>query len=184
MTMKIIDLSPPLYDGMPVYPGDPEVEIKQVHTLEKEGWRLRTLSMPGHIGSHVDAFSHMDPEGKTLSEMPLTKFFGQAVVVKPGDNYPKNLGLVFSTAGELGVDQLKSLTKTNPPFVVVGNGGQGSSSMSVELEKGLLKSGIVTFTDLINLDKLPKNKPFMFYGLPLNIRDGDGSPIRAVAMVE
>jgi len=182
--MKIIDLSPPLYDGMPVYPGDPEVEIKQVHTLEKEGWRLRTLSIPGHIGSHVDAFSHMDPVGKTLSEMPLEHFFGQAVVVKPRDNYPKNLGLVIATGGELGIDQIEALTNANPPFVVVGNGSEGSSSMSVELERRLLKAGIVTFTDLINLDKLPKDKPFMFYGLPLNIKDGDGSPIRAMAMFE
>ena len=35
--MKIIDLSQPLYDGMDAYPGDPEVHIKQIHTLNKEG---------------------------------------------------------------------------------------------------------------------------------------------------
>jgi len=164
--MKIIDLSPPLYDGMPVYPGDPEVEIKQVHTLEKEGWRLRTLSMPGHIGAHVDAFSHMDPQGKTLSQMPLERFFGQAQVVKSGEKYPQNIGLVFATGGELDMDQLNPIQNAKAPFVVVGNGSKNSSSLSVELERQLLKSGIVTFTDLINLGKLPSDKSFMFNGLP------------------
>lgn len=33
--MKIIDLSLPIFDGMPVYPGDPEVVVEQIQTLEK-----------------------------------------------------------------------------------------------------------------------------------------------------
>ena len=47
--MEIIDLSQPLYDGMEVYPGDPEVHIKQIHTLDKEGWRLKYLQFSTHI---------------------------------------------------------------------------------------------------------------------------------------
>ena len=45
------------------------------------------------------------------------------------------------------------------------------------------KNEIVTVTDLVNLEKLPLGKQFMFYGLPLKIKDGDGSPIRAVAVL-
>jgi arylformamidase len=33
--MKVIDLSTPLYTGMDVFVGDPEVKINVVHTYEK-----------------------------------------------------------------------------------------------------------------------------------------------------
>lgn len=47
--MKIIDLSQPIFDNMPVYPGDPGVVIKEIHTFEKEGWNLRNMSLTTHI---------------------------------------------------------------------------------------------------------------------------------------
>ena len=36
--MKVIDLSVPLYTGMGVFPGDPKVKIKVVHTYDKDTW--------------------------------------------------------------------------------------------------------------------------------------------------
>lgn len=42
---------------------------------------------------------------------------------------------------------------------------------------------ITNTENLCNLDKLV-NKRFLYIGLPLKIRDGSGSPIRAVALVE
>ncbi len=48
----------------------------------------------------------------------------------------------------------------------------------------LLKEGveIVIVEGLTNLEKLPES--FIFSGFPLNIKGRDGSPIRAVAIVE
>ena len=74
--MKIIDLSQSLYNKMPVYPGDPEVKIQQIHSLAKEGWRLRYLQFASHTGSHVDAFSHMDEKGKTFRSNAVVKIYG------------------------------------------------------------------------------------------------------------
>lgn len=42
---------------------------------------------------------------------------------------------------------------------------------------------ITNTENLCNLDKLI-NKRFLYFGLPLKIRDGSGSPIRAIALVE
>ena len=35
--------------------------------------------MVEHIGTHIDAFYHMDPNGTTIDQMPLDFFFGKAV---------------------------------------------------------------------------------------------------------
>ncbi|PIS22219.1 cyclase [candidate division WWE3 bacterium CG08_land_8_20_14_0_20_41_10] len=177
--MEIIDLSQPLYDGMEVYPGDPEVHIKQIHTLDKEGWRLKYLQFSTHIGTHADALAHMDNKGITIDKLPLNRFFGKTVLVKPNNTFPKEVGLAFRD-DVLGLNVFKKIVEAKPLFVIVGD----KSDFELEMERKLLRAGILTMAGLVNMDKLPSNKPFMFYGVPLKIKDGDGSPIRAFATIE
>ena len=177
--MKIIDLSQSLFDGMEVYPGDPEVHIKQIHDLDKEGWRLRYLQLSTHIGTHADALYHMAENGETIDKMPIDKFIGKTVLVKTTDKFPKGVGLAFRDK-ILDIDLFEKIKAAKPLFVVVGD----KCDFELEMERKLLKAGILTMAGLINMNKLPKNKPFMFYGVPLKIKDGDGSPIRAFAILE
>lgn len=177
--MKVIDLTEDLYSEMNVYPGDPKVKIRQLHTIEKQGWRLKLLQMGSHTGTHVDAFSHMDNHGMNLDKMPLTRFFGKAIIVKKGQKYPQRIGLAF-VQEDLTLEDYGNINESNPPFILVSS----DCSFPVLLERKLLQSGIVTVTGLINMRKISQGKPFMFYGFPLKIRDGDGSPIRAVAIIE
>lgn len=177
--MKIIDLSQTLHDGMDVYSGDPEVHIKQIHTLDKEGWRLLYLQFSSHVGTHADAFSHMDRDGETIDDMPIERFIGKTVIVSVDQQFPKNVVLAFRE-GKLTVRLFEKLKKARPRFIVVGN----TAELEIELERKLLQEGILTITDLVNMDQLPHDKPFIFYGVPLKIKDGDGSPIRAFAVLD
>lgn len=177
--MRILDLSQPLYDGMEVYPGDPEVRIKQIHTLDKEGWRLRYLQFSTHIGTHADAFAHMDEKGTTIDKIPLDKFIGKTILVKQSDQFPSNMGLAFKDE-LLKLDIFEKIVAAKPLFVIVGD----KSDFDLEMERKLLQAGVLTMAGLVNMDKLPTNKPFMFYGVPLNIKDGDGSPMRAFAVLD
>lgn len=52
------------------------------------------------------------------------------------------------------------------------------------LERILIGNIIITYTRLNNLELIPNDKPFMFYGLPLKIKSGDSSPVRAIAIRE
>jgi len=175
---KVIDLSQTIYDNMPVYPGDPPVRVSQVHYLGKQGWRLRQLQLGTHTGTHVDAPSHMDAHGASLDNLPLEAFFGPAQVVDVKDKFPVGIGLAFRQ-GRLGVKLYDKLKQARPKFILVGD----SAELTVELERRLLQAGIITFTDLINMDQLPTKRRFQFFGVPLKIKDGDGSPIRAFAIV-
>jgi kynurenine formamidase len=177
--MKIIDLSQPLYAGMEVYPGDPEVKIEQIHTLDKQGWRLKYLQLSTHIGTHADALAHMDGNGITIDKLPINRFIGKAFIVKQNDTFPKGVGLAFME-GMLGLDIFDKIKVAEPLFVVCGN----ECDFELEMERKLLQAGILTMAGLVNMEKLPRNKPFIFYGVPLKIRDGDGSPIRAFAVLE
>ncbi len=172
--MKIVDLSQTIYSGMNVHPGDPKVEVARTGSYEVAGWIVRRITLGSHTGTHVDAFSHMDEDGEPLDQIPLERFFGPARLVVPGGSYPKNVGLIFYE--DPGIDSLEPILSANPPFV--------AGTICENLERALLKKKIVTYTDLANLDQLPLDRDFMFYGFPLKIKDGDGSPVRAVAIIE
>lgn len=172
--MKIIDLSMALYTNMETYPGDPQVEINVVHSHEKHTWEVRRISMGSHSGSHVDAYSHMHRDRESLDDIPLSRFFGESQVVKLQGKWPRKKGLFFIE--EIGIEYLNKIIEHDPGFV----GG----NISEDLERGLLGNNIITYTGLINLEAIPEGETFMFYGLPLRIRGGDGSPVRAIAIME
>ncbi|CAG9579491.1 hypothetical protein LMJF_31_3050 [Leishmania major strain Friedlin] len=172
--MRLVDLSLPLYDGMPVYDGDPPVHVTKVCTREKDGWEVRHLQMGSHTGTHVDAPAHMHEDGSNLDEVPLTRFCGPAVVVKVADSsFPPNKGLLFYEA--VPADCVPRIVAANAPFV----GGP----LEEKAERLLLGCGIITYTGLVNVEQLI-GESFTFYGLPLRIRGGDGSPVRAVAVMD
>ena len=93
--MKIIDLSLPLHNGMPVFPGDPEVSIKVIQTLQQHGWELRRLQINWHDGTHVNVPAHMVAKGKRLQDYSLDCFCGETVVYHPGLAMPSDKGVVF-----------------------------------------------------------------------------------------
>lgn len=169
----IIDLTMPLSNGMQVYEGDPEVSIELIHDYDTHTWQLRQLNMGSHTGTHVDAFSHMHEGKKTLSEIPLDRFMGLAQVFSKNDILESHIGLIF--VDEMTITDAAKILSSKPNFV----GG----NIDVNLERELLKHEIVTYTNLINLDQLPLQQSFMFYGMPLNIKEGDGSPVRAIAII-
>lgn len=173
--MKIIDLTMPLHTGMPVYPGDPEVSIELIQTHEKEGWDMRRIQVNGHDGTHVNAPIHMVPGGKTLDDMPLDVFCGPAKIYD--GSIEKEKGIIFRDQN-IDATIAEEIKKVRPRFV----GLSSKYEFDVEIEKDLLKEDIVVFERIANTEQLPQE--FMFYGMPLKIKDGDGSPVRAFAVVD
>lgn len=174
--MRVIDLTLPLYSGMPVYPGDPEASIEKNQTLEKDGWEMRRIEINSHDGTHVNAQVHAVNGGKTLDKYPLELFCGSAYIYSPETGIKEGLGVVFR---DQNIDQniAEEIKKVRPRFV----GLACEFEIDTEIEKDLLKEDIILFERLANTKQLPNE--FTFYGVPLNIKQGDGSPVRAFAMV-
>jgi arylformamidase len=78
--MKLIDISLPLYDGMPIYPGTAVTKIRQVKSGSGTSV-LSELQMTSHAGTHVDAPVHGIPGGETLNQLDLEVFYGPARVL-------------------------------------------------------------------------------------------------------
>ncbi|HZQ10683.1 MAG TPA: cyclase family protein [Anaerolineae bacterium] len=80
--MTIHDLTVPLHNGMPFYPGDPAPQFTrlQEHTRGDE-WTVTHLSMSAHTGTHVDAPLHRFQNGATVDSLNLRDLIGRAYVV-------------------------------------------------------------------------------------------------------
>ena len=77
-----VDLSHPVSTGMPVYPGDPEVQFASALTGANDGVAVERLSMGSHAGTHLDAPSHAIPGGRTVDAIPLDCLVGEALVLR------------------------------------------------------------------------------------------------------
>lgn len=174
--MKIIDFSQTLYDHMPVYPGDPDVIIEQIQTFDKDGWNMKRIQINLHDGTHVNVPIHGTKNGKNLDLFKIDNFFGKSELYKLGMKFYHNKGVIFSSCN---IDQkiADELIKFPPKFV----GLSIKFEFNITIEKLLLEKGIISFENLANTEKLPE--AFTFYGVPLNIKEADGSPVRAFAIV-
>ena len=175
--MTIIDLTLPLYTGMPVYPGDPEVSIELIQTIKNNGWNLRRLKLNSHDGTHVNVPSHSVEGGKTLDDYDLSQFCGPARIYEDRTPMSPKGGVLFRDQN-IDDGMAEKIIEQRPRFV----GLSCLYQLDEMIEKRLLAAGIISFEGLANLERLPAS--FQFYGMPLNIRGGDGSPVRAFAVVD
>ncbi len=78
-TVKVIDLSHKIEEGMTVYIGDPTPKIKRVKTIDKNGVNLSKVIMGVHNGTHIDAPYHFIKNGITADEIPIERFSGKTL---------------------------------------------------------------------------------------------------------
>ncbi len=92
--MRTVDLSPAIERGMPRWPSHPHLVIDPTMNHAHDGYYCQSLSMPEHIGCHVDAPAHIhaDMMDVTIDAFPLDHLVSEAAVYhfddrdwKPGD---------------------------------------------------------------------------------------------------
>ena len=81
-SMTAVDLAPRLERGMPKYPAHPHLIIDPTVTHARNGYYCQTLSMPEHVGCHVDAPAHTVPGmmHATVDTLAVDQLCGPAVL--------------------------------------------------------------------------------------------------------
>ena len=83
--MKIHDISLPISEELPVWPGDPRVTIVPLSHLERgDACTVSRVSLSVHSGTHVDAPAHFIKDGATVDSLDLETLIGPALVVDAG----------------------------------------------------------------------------------------------------
>ena len=80
--MKVFDISVPVRNGAPVYPGNPPIQIAPHSELSKgKSSNLSSISIGSHTGTHVDAPHHFFDGAAKVDELPLDVLIGPARVL-------------------------------------------------------------------------------------------------------
>jgi kynurenine formamidase len=80
---EIIDLTWPLNAKNGYWPGGgyKPFELRTIATLEKDGVLSKAFSMPEHLGTHIDAPNHFEPNQPSVSEIDPKLLIGPGVVI-------------------------------------------------------------------------------------------------------
>ena len=210
--MRFIDLTHPLRDGVPSFPSDPQLRITAHATIAAQRCNVSRIEMGSHQGTHLDAMSHFVASGRTIDRMPLDWFYGPARVLRipkgateeitvrdfaPHERHlTAGARIVFETGWhrEFGTARFftdfPSMTQEAARYLasrrlrLIGMDTPTPGRDYFEIHHTLLADDVemVIVESLANLDLLPDE--FTFVGFPLHFAGGDGSPIRAVALVD
>jgi kynurenine formamidase len=79
--VRILDLTHPFADGMPVFPGLPAPSFRPIASVADDGYALTELRLLNHVGTHVDAPAHQIADGDTLDDIPLERLVTHALTI-------------------------------------------------------------------------------------------------------
>src|SRR5215210_4298860 len=81
--MRIHDVSVPISEGTPVYPGDPHIEIEQWAAIARgDSANVSMLHFGAHTGTHVDAPAHFIEGAGRVDALPLDVLVGRARIIE------------------------------------------------------------------------------------------------------
>lgn len=207
--MKMIDLTHPIEETMPLFPG---MVPPRLEPIGKGDSRETGIFLSSHLGTHVDAPAHTVQTGAFLEELPLERFFGLALLVDVssfcGGTIPRSFlegfqdALQFSQFVVLHSGQYRLwgqdaylqgfpvLSEDGARFLasLSGLSGVGLDAISADpvdsqdlpIHQILLGAGKLILENLTNLDQI-EGEHFLLSALPLPYSQADGCPLRAVA---
>lgn len=75
------DLSHVVHADMWRLPILPKPCVSKVFSMPANPMNVTKIEMVAHLGTHVDAPIHFVPDGPTISDIPLDRFYGQGLII-------------------------------------------------------------------------------------------------------
>ncbi|MGI0132416.1 MAG: cyclase family protein [Thermoplasmata archaeon] len=209
--MRVIDISMPVYPGMPCFPGDPAVTVQRTHSIDRgDAYNVSTVNLGTHTGTHVDPPIHFLNDGVGIDAVDLGRLNGPCWV----HAVPSSARLIDAAALRdvpAGTSRLLLKTRNSarwvsedrffPDYVALSPDGArealhrgvrlvGIDALSIEsdtsgtfpVHHALLGEGALILEGLRLAEVAPG--PYQLACLPLRLRGGDGGPARAMLSTE
>lgn len=202
---RIYDLSPLLHPAAPVWPGDIPFSLdRSLSATAGDAVTLASVTMSLHVGSHMDAPSHVCRDGATIDLIPLEAGLGPARVVSIGardliqpEDLLSCLGPAFPPRLLLRLRPESPAPVFSPEFPALSAGsarllaeravrlvGVDTPSVDTFADDSLPAHCILAEAGIAILENLQlQNVPdgdYELIALPLRIQGGEASPVRAI----
>ena len=207
--MTIYDISLTISPNLPIWPGDPALELEQIASMDKGAHvNVTRISAAVHLGTHVDAPHHFLNDGRTVENLPLDVLTGPCYVTQLPDGVDAITEEVLERT-EITSDMkrvlfgtrnshlwMKGESKFQTDFVAITDDGaewlvaHGVQLVGVDyLSVAPYSDSVPTHTILLkagvvvveglNLSQVSRGF-YDLYCLPLKIAGSDGAPARAI----
>ena len=187
--MKIYDITVPISADLPVYPGDPEIQLERIMSLEQgDIANVTRLCCSTHIGTHIDPPSHfiigavpaidaavlnrccLDGATRVLFKTRNSAFWPPPT--DAAKTFHEDFVYIAPDAARLMVERGVQLVGIDYLSVERFNFDEPTTHLV------LLAANVVIVEGLALRDVPPGD--YELICLPLKIKDGDGSPARVV----
>ena len=201
---QIIDISRIIAEDTAVWPGDTPFSRKWVMAIQDGcSCNTSTITLSAHTGAHTDAPSHFLEGAPPIDQVPLQRYMGPCRVVhtkhrdfvRPDDLSGIDLSsderILFRTIAApatdawdddftaISLEVATMLADARVPLVGIDTPSvDPMNSKTLDAHKALLKGG-VGILESIDLTHVPESA-YELIALPLRIRHGDSSPVRAI----
>lgn len=202
---RIWDISPPVQEGTPVFPGDTAYAQHWAATIAPDcPVNVSGITLSPHVGAHADAPLHYDPDGQAIGVVGLEPYLGRcrvihAIGVRPllqwsdlahaaQDMPPRVLVRTYARAP---VDRWDPLLAAYAPEAVERLAALGvqligidtasidpADSKTLDSHQAIRRLGLRVLENLV-LDDVPEGD-YELIALPLKLMTADASPVRAV----
>lgn len=209
----IYDISLTVSPDLPVWPGDPAIELTPIASMDAgDTANVTRFSAGVHVGTHVDAPHHFLNDHRTVENLPLDVLTGPCRVVAFGDEVAAISAAALEAADiPAGCERLLLRTRNahlwresphdfRRDFVAVtADGAEWLVSHGVKLvgvdylsvapfdapvpTHQILLRAGVVIVEGVNLLDVPPGD-YSLYCLPLKLRGVDGAPARAILVDE
>ncbi len=205
--MEYIDISPIITPKIAVFPGD--TEFKRDILLDfKTGYNLLLSSITStvHLGAHTDAPNHYHPDGDDIASRDLNFYIGNCQIITVNIErgkriYPHDIKnvkieaprIIFKTGSFPDPDNWNhDFNSLSPELIsyLVGKkvilvgidtpSVDPADSKELETHNTIYKNNLAILEGVVLEDVSDGN--YILIALPLKIKEGDASPVRAILL--
>ncbi|MEP6721840.1 MAG: arylformamidase [Variovorax sp.] len=202
---RLWDISPPVYEGAPVFPGDTPYRQRWAASIGPGcPVNVSEITLSPHVGAHADAPLHYDADGATIGNVDLSPFLGTCRVIHAIARGPliewahiahATTGLpprvLVRTYQRAPVDRWDGALAAYAPATIERLAALGvklvgidtasidpADSKTLDSHQVIRRLGLRVLENLV-LDDVPEGD-YELIALPLKLVSADASPVRAV----
>lgn len=189
---EIIDCTHSLNNESSNYPGDTPLRITSIKNYQQDGYSLSETHTSMHVGTHIDAPSHVTPSEVTMDEFELKQGITQGIVCnvvglnvieldnQQLDRIQKNDSVILYTGWDkfygdkhyynhpyVSVDTAKKLIDKGISMLIMDMPSPDYHPFLVH--KLLMEQGIWIVENATNLQRLNPSKVYQVFAIPIKI---------------
>ncbi|HXD08056.1 MAG TPA: arylformamidase [Burkholderiaceae bacterium] len=199
------DISAPVHEGTPVFPGDTRYQQNWGATIGPGcPVNVSAITLSPHVGSHADAPLHYDNAGQTIGQLDLTPYLGRCRVIHAigcgplvewrhlehalNDLPPRVLVRTYErmpvdrwdeTLSAYAPDTVRRLAQAGVRLIGIDTASiDPAQSKTLDSHQVIRELGLRVLENLV-LDEVPEGD-YELIALPLKLMSADASPVRAV----